>query len=539
MSEQVGPGGITLAAKDAVASQGESDRKSKLSGSELAKQAGYMASARVVAQVAQFSTFLLASRLLGPADFGVYALVFVIAFLVNEAAQSGWRELAMADEAEADVAQTMSWIASIAMGGILAIVGTLAYAYFPGIGTQIGLGTVDFDVFALLMLFSVHISLCGAVSVQYGRLVTFGKVGTLSKIQTVCEIVAFVVVATALINDFGIVSLGFGQLASSMTALTLSYLALSPRRFRMPRVGETRRIIRFVTSILLSRAAFFINDSLVLIIVGAYLGPASVGFFRAGGRFAGAIADAISEAMRVTSWSSLQRAFGEAKEHGTLETEKGRPIPPPEAADSLLRLIGGGAYVVIPAFVGLALVAPSFIVLVLGPTWQPAAIILSIFALRRLVMLPGVLLAPLLAMTDRLPVGPVIAVLTSVVTVGMLMIFAPLGMEWAAVGQLFAGLISLALTLAVLAWIGRMSLAKLAAVLAAPCFASLVMALALIFAFGLDPMADGDTAEAPFRLIGAVVLGVAVYGTVVIAVSQQARTLAQMAMRTARQRAFG
>ena len=73
----------------------------------------FSVSERLVAQAAQFAVFIVAARILGPAEFGVFALASAVAFLFFRGAEAGWAPFIMSHDGDVSVPLQVLFIAIV------------------------------------------------------------------------------------------------------------------------------------------------------------------------------------------------------------------------------------------------------------------------------------------------------------------------------------------------------------------------------------------------------------------------------------------
>lgn len=380
--------------------------------------------ARIVAQITQFSGFVVAARFLGPTEFGLFSLIYLFTILLTLVASAGWRELMLTHDNQGDAAQFLALVLGCGAGLLFGLGGTV-YAELSGM--QVGL---------LCWLLGLAIAPVCVASVQSGRLIAEGRAARLAQVQIVGELAALGALIISLFAETGVLALGISKLVYAVVALLTALLATRWLGLRVPGWGEFRRMVRFTGSILMSRLIFFSQENASLLLVGTFLGPASAGLYRAGGRIAGALAEILTQTVQIVSWSALRQARESSDE------ERGKSLETP-----VIKLLTALIVVSLPAFLGLAIIAPLVIATLLGPEWGPAATVLSVLSVRRLVTQPQSILEPILSLAGKVKIVPRIAAVNAGASLVMLVVMAPHGLLFAAIGQAIAGIIAMPLTL--------------------------------------------------------------------------------------------
>jgi len=399
-------------------------------GRGLAK-GGWIVAARVVSQAAQFLTMLVAARVMGPGEFGAFALLSAVAIGMTRFSEAGWREYVM----------TVDDPAAAAQANVLALIcGIVSFAV--GLIASQGLFMLADDASSadVMMLMALWVLLTTLTATQSGTLVKRNQLRSLALTQIAGEVAGFLAAVTTFALNGGIFGLVASKLGMQITVLALS-LSVT-RWFPLVRVrGEiAREAYVFSRRILATRLIGFAQDNVSIFAIGALVGPAGAGLFRAAGRLGGALFEVVSEPVRLLAWSTL------------------RCESPGPAANRLLRLT---LIVATPLFVGLAVTADNVVHMLLGPNWAASAPLLVAFALAGWLNTLNIVTEPLLVMSGRIDLVPRLSLVVTVLHLIFLVALAPFGILWIAVGQVVATAGTLPLILRILQRNGGISLREL------------------------------------------------------------------------------
>lgn len=389
----------------------------------LVKLAGWTMIARVVAQAAQFSGFVIAARFLGPADFGLFSLVYLFTTILTLVASAGWRELLLTHDREGDAAQFLALLFGCVAGLLFCLGGTV----FADLS--------EMPVGLLCWLLGIAIAPTCVTTVQSGRLIAEGRAARLAQTQIVSEFAALSALVVSLFAGAGLLSLGISKLVYAVFALSTTMFATRWFGMRIPDRGEFRNMVRFTGSILMSRMIFFSQENASLLLVGVFLGPAGAGLYRAGARIAGALAEVLAQTLQIVGWTAFRQAREEAGSDPDTTHATYLKKPTIEILTVLL-------LVSLPAFLGLAMLAPLVIATLLGPEWKPAAAVLAMLSVRRFLIQPQSVLEPILSIIGAVRIVPRIAAINAGISLLFLVFTARHGLVPAAVGQAVAGMIS-------------------------------------------------------------------------------------------------
>ena len=384
---------------------------------------------RVVAQLAQLAVFIVAARILGPAEFGVFALVSAVAFVLLRVAEFGWAPFIMNWSGDERVPRQILTL-SLVSGALVGLVGALlaGLLHLAGIGGEIA---------ALAALFSIWLAAGPFAAAMHGLLVRRGRLAAASACEIAGELAALAVGVAALVGGHGILALAYGRLAYVGVVCILTLVAARTLPARRLKGAPFRAIRSFSFSVLANGLIFQLRGQVGTFLVGAFLGPAAVGHYRAAERLTGAVAEIIGVPSEKIAWSYLRRARDAASGGigSALWREHGR------------RYFAAVKLVSIPLLLWVALVSGDIVEGLLGPGWGPAAMATSLLAVARMLTLYGHATEPVLALAGevrRLP-GVMLALLG--VAVALTLVSAPFGLLAVGAAQIVLGAVVLTVTL--------------------------------------------------------------------------------------------
>lgn len=380
---------------------------------------------RITAQIAQLLVFIFAARILGPAEFGVFALVSACAAIALRVSEMGWTPFIMSWSGDDKVPAQVLFTAVVSgfvigvSGGVLAL-----FLPFAGIPPRIAL---------LAGLFAFWVFLATVSSAQKGVLIRENRLRASAFAEAAGEVVALGVALAALFEGFGVLSLVFGRIAFQTTQLVISFSAtrIAPRP-GLP--ADIRRdLFRFSGSVFLNRIVISLRLYAATFLIGGFLGAASVGYFRAAERLVSALGEVFDVPTQVLAWSLFRQT---RDEHG------GTTAGFQARANQFFLVLYG---VAMPAFIWIALAGGDLIEGLIGPEWLPALPVVAVLALARAIMLPGVTTEALLSLAGQihrlLPFTLIFFVVTLLVTTAGANI-GLMGVAWAQV--VVAGAVALA-----------------------------------------------------------------------------------------------
>lgn len=388
-----------------------------------------VACARGFSQVSQIAIFIAGARLLGPEEFGLFALTFAVAVLGAILAQAGWKAYVLSWRGREEVlrqvllAACLSGLATGAMGLVAAMA---AGRHFPGDGID-----------GLIVLFSIWICLVANVAPQNALLVRRGRLVAASACQILGEAAGLAVAMGLLYLGGGILALGAGKAVAQ--GVELLVLLVFTRTLPAPafETGAVRDLTAFSWQIIKTNIVFHGRAYLGTFLAGGFLGPASAGLFRAAQRLVGAVHDVLAEPAQQLAWIILRRAaepyqdVNSPEAVATLQGEVERYFP------LLLALVA-------PVYLVVVIMAGEIFVVILGEEWRAAAIVASVLALGTIPVIPAVLTEPLLALRGQIHWLPKVSLVVAMFAVAVTVPSAPLGLMALAWAHLAVGLFAFA-----------------------------------------------------------------------------------------------
>ncbi|SKA32973.1 Membrane protein involved in the export of O-antigen and teichoic acid [Consotaella salsifontis] len=396
---------------------------------------GWTAATRVTSQISQFVIILIASRFLGPAEFGVFSLVSAVAYALLRIADAGWSEFIISwrgDESFIEATLTLSLIAGL----IMSLLGLLGATFVD----EVMASPTEAH---LMALFALWIVLATLSSAQGGVLTRRQQVAPLSTILIAAEGVGFAVTVTALFTGADLFSLAYGRLAQQSLQMVASAALTGARPRALPDRAVIREVLAFTRHIFLTRWLNLMRMYASTFLIGLFLGPQSVGLYRAADRLVGALMELMNEPARMLAWLLLRRAAVRAQAEGLPVRETVR-----ETAELMLPLI---IAIALPCLALLALFADTVIAFLLGEGWRGAAPIVTILAIARALVVPSSVTEALLSILGEVRRFPPASLINAVISITALAIAAQFDAVAVAVGELVAGTGVLATTI----WLQR------------------------------------------------------------------------------------
>ena len=379
-------------------------------------------SERVVSQIAQLVVFVTAARVLSPAEFGSFALASACVILLLRFAEVGWAQYIMSWAGDDEVPRQVLLIA-IGSGAVMALAGAM-------VGTQLDVFGFTAETENLVSLFSIWILLAATSSAQKGIMIWQHKLVSSAICEILAEGVGLAVALYTLYAGYGVFSLVYGRLAMQSVHIVISFAITR----KTPKMGITRDRIAdlkaFSMNIFASRMILNIKTYAATFIIGGFLGPAAVGFYRAAERLVGALSEIIDVPAQVLAWSLFRQARGPNGDISGFQKQ----------ANQYFRVL---MMLALPVFIWLVVVGEDLVTGLLGEEWQPALPIIAVLALARVIIVPCIATEPIMALAGQVRRLPRYSFLFFVVTVIATLIAAPMGVIYVAWAQVLVSVVVL------------------------------------------------------------------------------------------------
>ena len=373
-------------------------------------------SARFSMQILAFVQVMVASRYLGLAEFGAYALAWAVTVIANSFVYTGFYQ-ALLRSTDIDRDRDMVFWSMAAIGGGGAVVIALS-GLLGGVGTAAG--------FALLVLAPVPI-LRVIAAWNEAHLVRDQRIRWASGHVVISEACALLVVVLALQAGWGIMALIAARYTTAFVELfvTTALVRHRPRmRFSRPGFDEAQKTAWPLWAT--SGLGMFSNYGADLIL-GAFLNPAAVGAYRGGARISQTVTDLVMQPLIMLSWSAFTQLEKQGK-HDQMQI----------AWQDNMRF---GAVAMLPILACVALLSEEIVAVVFDETWLPAAPIVAILCLARGLRFMTALLEPTLVCMDQAGRQLRIRLIGAVLLLVCLLLFGRLSGTAASWAHVVSGLI--------------------------------------------------------------------------------------------------
>lgn len=309
-------------------------------------------------QLATFVVFVILSRLLSPAAFGLVALASVFTRFVKILAEQGLGDAIVQhpdpDKEHLDTAFWASTAVGVALSALLA--GTSGL-----IANLVG----QPDLAPVLAVLSLSVAIASLGSVQIGvltRELAFGSLTTRKLLAVTVGGVAGVVCALA---GLGVWSLVVLTITSEVVGVATLWRVTDFRpglSFSREHFGQ---MIRFGSSVVGFRIMNFFKKRSDNLLIGSFLGAAALGFYTVGYRLLNIMIDLTTAIVSMVAFPVFSRTQGDLR----------------RTQAAFYRAIKHTSLLAFPAFLGLIVIAPEATRLLFGSKWDPSVPVMRVLAL--------------------------------------------------------------------------------------------------------------------------------------------------------------
>lgn len=323
----------------------------------------WMGSIKVSSRILQLLMLVVLARLLSPRDFGLVGIALICVSATNKLTKIGLNA-ALIQQAKENVDDYLDtcWCLE-GVRGLLIFFGLFALA--PHIAGFFGEPTAT-PIIQVIAVGPLLIGFRNPAVVYFQKNLEFHK----EFVYFVSgSLVQFVVgIGYALVSPT-VWALVFAYVAGDLTRFVMSYLINGYRPRPFIDVGAASELIHYGKWITASSIINFIYHKGDDTFVGWYLSATALGFYQYAYNLADAPSTEVAEIVSKVTFPTYSKLQAQ----------------PDALRDALLRTTRVTAVVTVPMALGIALVAPSFVPVVLGAEWTPMILVLQLLAVYGLV----------------------------------------------------------------------------------------------------------------------------------------------------------
>jgi lipopolysaccharide exporter len=454
---------------------------------QVSRGAAWTVGMRLLDRLVGMTSTLVLARLLLPADFGLVAMATVVIGLLEALTAFGFEAVLISKAAPSREDYDSAWTLNALLGASLAV----AILLLARPAARIYETPAVAPIFAALAILPLLSGLQNIGIVDFQRRLAFDRDFAFNASKRLVSFLVTVVLAVAWRNYW---ALAAGMIAGRAVGLVQSY-RMSRYRPR-PCLASAPGIFHFSKWLLLGNLTRFLRLRAAVFFLGHLHGPARVGMFAMANDFASIPSDMLVLPMNRAIFPGYSQVAGDRE----------------RLRSGYLRVLGLVALMVVPACLGLALIARFAVPLLLGPHWLATIPIIELLALAGALMALQANSGPLLVAVGRPRLSAALGVVQVVVTIALMVVFVP---THAAIGAAMAVLIASAASLPVNYAIVLDQLAMnplpLLARLWRPLLGAVVMFLAVRVIFRTTIAAQLDVVHLALATLATAISGALVY----------------------------
>jgi O-antigen/teichoic acid export membrane protein len=369
---------------------------------KTARGAGWVIGFRLSTRLLGFASTLTLVRLLVPGDFGIVALATSFAQAVDAFSNLSVHEALIRERAPDrpmyDTAFTMSLIRGLLSAGLVAASAWPVAAFFrePRLA----------DVLLALAVSTLIGAVENIATADFLRNMAFRQEFRLWTLPRLLQVVGTISFALIWPSYWALV---FGIVFGRVVRTTMSY-AMYPYRPRLT-LTAWRRIVRFTTWSWAITMVSILRDRTDTALVGRFFSSARVGVYALGNEIAALPTSELIDPLSRACFPSFSQLH-----HGGLNV-----------GQAYLRLLAASALFVLPAGMGIALVADPLVKLAFGPLWLEAVPMIQILGISASIAAIGSLSTTLFSACNMLRTTFTVIASATVARVVLMVVFLPGG----------------------------------------------------------------------------------------------------------------
>jgi O-antigen/teichoic acid export membrane protein len=309
-------------------------------------------------QALSLVVFVILARLLTPADFGLVALAVVFVALAQLIVDQGLGDaLVQRREITPSHVDTAFWVA-MATGAVLTVVAFVA-------AWPIAAAVDEPALVPVLQVLSVTFILSALTSIPIA-LLTRELAFRLLAIRAIASIVVGGIVGIAMaFAGFGVWALVGQQVAAAALSVVLLWSVTDWRPRLQASAEHFRQLFGFGIRVVGSDILGFVSRNADNFLIGVFLGVVPLGIYAVGYRILDTSQRLLINVARKVTFPAFSR----------LQHDPGR------MRRAYLRATRAGSVLILPGYIGLALVAPELVVALFGATWTESGPVAAVLFL--------------------------------------------------------------------------------------------------------------------------------------------------------------
>lgn len=316
---------------------------------------------RIGERLLGLARMVVLARLLAPGDFGLFGIALLAMSVLEALSGTGFNEAIIHRRTDTEQYLGTAWTVHMLRGLLLAV------AMFAGAPLVAGF----FEEPAaepLLRVLSVNLLLSGLTNISvvlFQKELDFRRLATIGACGALVDVVVSVAMAFVLRDAWALV---YGVLAGNVVRLLLSFLIAPIVRPRFD-AARFRDLAGFGGWVWGANLLHFVANQGDDVVVGRMLGANALGLYRMAFVYAGLPATEITHVLSRVTFPAYAKLSDDR----------------PRLQRGHLRAVQATALISAPLAAGIAVMAPSFVRLVLEPPWEPMVVPLQILAVWGLV----------------------------------------------------------------------------------------------------------------------------------------------------------
>ncbi len=345
--------------------------------------------------------FIVLSQQLTPTDFGIFAIALILVELCSPIINMGLTQTLVREEKlEETTKNTVFWI-TVTMGMVMAV----------GIFLTAGWMAEFYDEAEVegMIHYLAIVPLCMGLSSVHAALLERNMMfKAIARRQIFASFISGIIAVVMVFNGAGVYSM-IGQRVSFaiIQIVTLWYFITWRPKMSFSFV-EAKRVCKMGSHLMTSTFVINFTRRAMDSVIGYYLGASALGYLRITAKIQDFVLKFTVDPLVKVALATFSRL---QKDKQALET-------------TYLRFCETASLVALPAFVGIAVIAPELIVYVFGEQWQPSVLLMQILCIGTISLTLNYFFKPLMISVGKTHYVLILNVIELVLVVGLVAIAA-------------------------------------------------------------------------------------------------------------------
>jgi teichuronic acid exporter len=374
---------------------------------------------KLLTQLITFGVVILLARELSPSDFGLVGMLAIFLAVADSLINSGFSSALIQKQNRSEIDYSTVFYLNM---GISIFIYISLFITAPIISDFYKAPELT-ELSRVLFLILIINALC---LVPNTILTVELKFKTKSKVNVIALVISSIFAIWGGLNGFGVWTIVLQSIIRSLSTLFLLCIFCKWLPLFVFSIDSFRKLFNFGSKLLIAGLVATIVNNLYGLLIGRYFNAQSVGYFMQGQRITTIISGTISKVLQGVTYPIM----------ASVQEDRVRLI------SIYKRVIGMTVFITFPTMIGLALIAESFVILLLTEKWLQTVPIIQWLCLATMFMPISALNMNILIATGRSDLFLKVDLSKLPINLILLFITVPFGIEVVAMGQVVSRMLA-------------------------------------------------------------------------------------------------